>query len=163
MWSALGRWVLQRNRPHCAERSNGLANRRRRSGSSTPGQVRPEGTAPLKSEVTSAETAPARTLQHTGTSGRGGPVLASVPAGTVAASGRHGNHRRLPARHGQRRQRVCRGFWVLVFLGEAAGGSLPVLPGLAPAPVGWCCCCCLYSPPSSPGENSENGEIGRGH
>src|ERR1035437_8911196 len=60
-----------------------LPSERRRSGSSTPGHVRPEGTAPRKSEVTSAETAPARTQQHTGRGGSGGAVLASVP-------GRHG-------------------------------------------------------------------------
>src|ERR1035437_3083933 len=33
---------------------------RRRSGSSTPGHVRPEGTPPRKSEATQAKTAPAR-------------------------------------------------------------------------------------------------------
>jgi hypothetical protein len=43
---------------------------------------------------------------------------------------RHENHRQLPARHGQRRQRVCRGFHGAFFSGEAAGGSVPVLPGL---------------------------------
>src|ERR1017187_2409668 len=30
-------------------------------------------------------------------------------------------------------------------------------PGACLLSVCWCCCCCLYSPPSSPGENSENG------
>src|ERR1017187_7908847 len=110
MWSALGRWVLQGNRPHCAERLNGLANRRRRSGSSTPGHVRPEGTAPLKTQLTSAETAPAHTQQHTGTSGRGGAVLASVPAGTAASEGPPPEPPATPGAERQWRQRVCTGF-----------------------------------------------------
>ena len=37
-----------------------LPSERRRSGSSTPGHVRPEGTPPRKSEATQAKTAPAR-------------------------------------------------------------------------------------------------------
>src|SRR5450759_252763 len=53
----------------------------------------------------------ARSRPDTGIGDRGsGAALLSVPAGTAARRDRHDNHRRLPAWHGQRRQRVCTGF-----------------------------------------------------
>src|ERR1035437_4725277 len=45
---------------------------------------------------------------------------------------------------------------VLFFLEEAAESCCRCCRGWLLLSV-WCCCCCLYSPPSSPGENSENG------
>src|ERR1035437_1186477 len=87
----------------------------------------------------------------------GGGGLASVPAGTAASEGPPGQPPATPGAARQRGQPGCLGFQCAFLSGRGCGELLPVLPGLAPAPVGWCCCCCLYSPPSSPGENSENG------
>src|ERR1035437_7854682 len=64
-----------------------------------------------------------------GTSGRGGAVLVFAPPSTAAGSGRFGNHPRLPARHGQRRQPVCRGFQGAFLFGAVCGILLLVLSG----------------------------------
>src|ERR1017187_39142 len=64
-----------------------------------------------------------------GTSGRGGAVLVFAPPSTAAGSGRFGNHPRLPARHGQRRQPVCRGFQGAFLFGAGCGILLLVLSG----------------------------------
>jgi hypothetical protein len=66
-------------------------------------------------------------------------VLASRLAGTAVRMDCHGNQPRLPS--GMARATAATGLHgvsrVLFFLEEAAEGLLPVLPGLAPAPVGW--------------------------
>src|ERR1039458_5734332 len=64
-----------------------------------------------------------------GTSGRGGAVLVFAPPSTAAGSGRFGNHPRLPARHGQRRQPVCRGFQGAFLFGAGCGILLLALSG----------------------------------
>ena len=56
----------------------------------------------------------------------------------AAGMARHGSHPRLPARHGQRRQRVCRGFQgSFSFWGEAVRACCQVVLELSPAPVCW--------------------------
>jgi hypothetical protein len=115
-----------------------LPSERRRSGSSTPGHVRPEGTPPRKSEATQAKTAPARS--HSTRGRRQWRCGAGVRPSKTRPPGRdrHDNHRRLPARHGQRRQRVCRGFQgAFSFWGEAAGACSRCCWAAAPAPVCW--------------------------
>src|ERR1035441_2587689 len=73
-----------------------------------------------------------------GPSGRGGAVLVFAPPSTAAGSGRFGNHPRLPARHGQRRQPVCRGFQGAFLFGAGCGILLLAVVGrLAAAPVCW--------------------------
>ena len=49
----------------------------------------------------------------------------------------HRNQPRLPARHGQRRQRVCRGFQGAFFSGGGCGRLVAGVAGAGPAPVCW--------------------------
>src|ERR1035437_9087081 len=67
--------------------------------------------------------------------GAGG--LASVPAGTAASDGPPAHPPAPPGAARQRRQPVCLGFQCAFLSGRGCGELLPVLLGLAPAPVGW--------------------------
>ena len=104
-----------------------LPSERRRSGSSTPGHVRPEGTPPRKSEATQAKTAPA----HASSTQEQAAVAVRCwrPSRQTRPTrrDRHENYPRPPARHGNGGNRTGPGF-----LGAFLGGSVRrVVAGVA--------------------------------
>src|SRR5450759_4222905 len=111
-----------------------LPSERRRSGSSTPGHVRPEGTPPRKSEATQAKTAPARSHSTRGRRQRRSAQCPSRQArpSIPTATGTTRDFR--PDNGGNGRPSVYR---VAFLFGGGCGSLLPVLLG------GGSCSCVL--------------------
>ena len=122
-------------KPTALQRMPGnLPSERRRSGSSTPGHVRPEGTPPRKSEATQAKTAPARSHSTRGRRQRRSAQCPSRQArpSIPTATGTTRDFR--PDNGGNGRPSVYR---VAFLFGGGCGSLLPVLLG------GGSCSCVL--------------------